>query len=853
MRMDVVTLVGFCLRLLAAGCVGVFFFLNIASLPLVAQLAGAVLSAGIFYAGLVFIFCWVKTLRLVRAVLLLCLVVVAVFCIVRITYVDFPSPERVNIEYSKSPTVESAVASDTTLWGRHLSTYFLHPVFAAADVPHALDAHFSTAPSTVYLKFSKPLAALFMPDGRPTLSDGVSVHVKITDVKGRVSGSDFIISQEDFLRDRWITETLGSADGVVDVSVSIGTGGPGSTPDFDATLVNVTSFDGVAWVSYVGMLFVLVYAVLIVAYSLVQVLSRFKRKVGFSSILYIVSVVVLFVGVTAWSHFYTNFVYFWDYLNYWEKSRQLLEVLQSDGWVQAVAVIGANYSADYSMLPAVLPAMLGLILGGLSRTEFAIIITFLYAVPAYLLLVYMAQKLVWRQGYPSPAEFYPLLPAVAIFFGLPFFFGTVIYLMPDIGGVTLLGLSIIIALNASRLISSGRSEDVKVFELVKVGVLLGFLVSLMFLYRRWYVFGAVGVLAALGVLCVRDIIVSKGAWFTVFRRCCVSAFAMSMGALPLLCWVLFSWSRDLASHDYSNLYSSYKNTLQYDLNYFVSAFGMIVPCFALISVAVLLRRYDVGRLVFLLVFSTATSVVLFLHVQSPGRHHLYLLMPLLGSLIAALIMHITRFYSAKAGLAVVLVLAGLPLYGLESSGTDNTPSRVVASYKDWLPKQQPYAKGYEQISRWLVRPENAEKKFCLIASSKDINQGIFSQLWQVEPFVRKDDFAQRLVGLPQVDSTDGPPSKAMRLCDIFLVATPFQSHMRPGQQLNMQLVQEDILAHTGVGRFMDPMPSQIFEMSADVKIIAFKRRDEFSPSELELLIKRFLTAKENEGAAVSLN
>lgn len=854
MSCSLTILLAMLVRILLAVPVGVLFFSNFAVLPFFVRFGVALVSMLLFVYGLMILQRWVVTFRVYSILALIAASALFVACVVNVVAVDYPAPDQVSVGYNTGKTSLKPVPETTTAWGRDLPTYFLHPAFSSVEVPNNLLAHFANSPSKIKLSFTKPASALFMADGTATRSDGISVEVKVVDSLGASKIANFLISETEFLGSRWVDKDFEAPAGITDVSVLIGTGGVGSTPDYDATLVNITAASRSAWVGYVGVLLLTLWGFLVCIYCGVTAVLQLQRAnltvgvVGSIGLIF-----AIFSSVTAWSHLNTHFVYFWDFLNYWEKSQSLRDAALINGWRQMVMMITAAYSADYSMTPAILPALAGIALGGLSRTTFALLITCFYAVPAFVATAYLGRQLTS----PSPIQkTYPLswpLSAFPIFLCLPFFFGTVLYLMPDIGGVALLILALLVAHHLIEYISGSKGGIIVSADLVKLGVVFGFLLSAMFLFRRWYVFGAVGIVTASALILLWEFFRSAGIKRAILSRCLMASASMGVGAIPFLCWVLFNWSHDLAGHDYSNLYSSYKNTLQYDLNYFVSAFGVVPPIIAFLAFIILLNIGGNKKLIFLLVFSGTVSAILFLHVQSPGRHHFYLLMPMLGGLMSASWVTVYRRWGRRAVVVGVMVLSGIPLFTSLAGPQGGMLAPLLPSFDDWLPKQQPYAKGYNEISHWLVEPVNVHKKFCLIASSKDINQGLFSQLWQVEPFLEKTDFAQRLIQLPQVDSTDGPPSQAMAACEIFLVATPFQTHMRPGEQLNMQLVQQDILAHAGIAAALDPVPVKVFEMSPAIKLLAFQRVGDISMTEFRELVQRFLSAKEGGGVAVINN
>jgi hypothetical protein len=223
-------------------------------------------------------------------------------------------------------------------------------------------------------------------------------------------------------------------------------------------------------------------------------------------------------------------------------------------------------------------------------------------------------------------------------------------------------------------------------------------------------------------------------------------------ALPFLCWILFDRSREIGLHDYSSLYASYKTTARQELTGLLYVFGLAVPTVFAAFILVARKVSPNRQLLFSLLVSSVIASLLFLQVQSPGAPHYYLLMPLLGAPLAALGIALYRSYGL---LAPTVLTAVLVLGNAAATWARPAPRWIAAafpSYAGWLPKTQPYKKGFVKLTRWLLGPESAQKRFCVVASSAEINQGVFYELWQIVPELKKGGFDTRMIQLGQVDS-----------------------------------------------------------------------------------------------------
>jgi hypothetical protein len=223
-------------------------------------------------------------------------------------------------------------------------------------------------------------------------------------------------------------------------------------------------------------------------------------------------------------------------------------------------------------------------------------------------------------------------------------------------------------------------------------------------------------------------------------------------------------------------------------------------------------------------------------------------MPLLGSvLVAAIFLGLAQKPKFTVSITIFALLASVYVTDVKSDDKNSNYSFLrysFPSYRNWLPKQQPYLNGYKDIITWLTWPQNSYQTFCVVASSGKINQGIFDEIWQVFPTMVTPDFASRQIHLNQVDSSQGPPGPNIGDCDIALLGLPFQTHLPQMQQFNLQILHDDILSGTGIGTVFGRVPVK-FRMSDDVSVLAFQRIHDVSPAIYSDLVYRYRLAKEN--------
>ena len=753
------------------------------------------------------------------------------------------APE-VTIHQSAGGVIAAAPAVQIVAWGKTMSGYQLHPAFGSADVPDSLSARFRQAPRRLRVWLAKPPAALLNEDGSLTDSDGVSVTLRAYDAAGTPSvDTSFNISQEAFLEDKWISRDVSSGAGIHMLTVKVGTGAPGSTADFDTTYVTIQVPDGLMTAAAVGEGLLRSFALYLLLLAAVLCWTdNFRRRhprVAGGTLAYSVVFTGVLLAWTYWVHTRSNFVYFWDFRNYWYQTEVLYGFLAKGDWAAAAEAFRSGYTADYSMLPAVLPALISLVMGPPTRLTYALSITASYAMPAYLGTVYLA----WRMA--GPLHFAStrwqavaaLCSALLVAAALPAFMAPTLLLMPDIGGVFLTVLALFSAAALVRAIKAHgrpghRDAWARVFQF---GICLGVLFSLMFLFRRWYVFSVAGIAVVLLVTALADSWRSPGRRFGTMLVYVRAAVVVAGAALPFLCWVAFAWVRDLGAHDYTALYSSYQFPLAQDLQRFIGTFGIAVVAVALLATAWAGWRTRGAYLNVLIVFSTAVAATLFLKVQSPGIHHFFLLMPwLAASMAMALLMLFQhpRYWVVPGVLGLCLVWAHL------------VPASPLAALP-WLPRydsvrpaQMQHFTELRAIARFLSDTPVRDLRYCVVASSGSINQGIFGELWQILPRTSRAALEGRLVQLGQVDSVDGAPSPAMRQCQLFIVVQPFQRHLRPGEQLTLETLYDDLVNGTGIAAALEPAPVATLK-GEGVEFRVFRAAREITDAEYEALVRRY--------------
>ncbi len=742
---------------------------------------------------------------------------------------------------------QSAIPGRLSAWGRQVAGFAMQPADGSGRAPDAISLAFPSPPASLDVLFSRPREALLGPDDEPRASDGVAVEMTVVPVDGQASTDRFELPHAAFLADRWVTRTVGAASGIARIDIRIH---PRGTPDRDALLVGFAEpaplvglhrmgkWGFVTWVFFCLALYL---CVSIRDDQIGRTVRRGRLLIGRHGVPLLVAVVL--IGLTWYVALRTTYVFFWDFRNYWYKTEVLHDLIVRQAWPQFLDTVLGSMRSEYSMLPAILPAFVEAAIGRDSRVAYTVLLAVLYAAPAYLMIMVLGQRLLVPAAASRVRGRIPAVGFLCVLFGLPLFFSTVLWLMPDIGGVVLFVGALLYADGLLRSLSAptAGSGGVLSADMVRNTLGLALCLSLMFLFRRWFVFASAGVVLTMA---------GVGAWVMWKQRRCAGTLALrglvvfflgSSVALAFLAPVLLEWSRNLGGHDYAALYAGYKDPLSTDLQRFLNFIGAgaLVACIG--GAIAGYRRGGNRTLWVLLTGSTAVACALFLKVQSPARHHYYLLMPFLGASLYMLAVTLMRRWGTRAGLVLLALLVAGNIAATGRGAGGDWRDVAFPGYNDWLPKKQPHLNGFRSMVRWLNDPANAGR-ICVIASGATINESVFYELWQVIPSIDRGAWQQRWIGLGQVDTIHGPPSSRLRECQIALVATPFQHHLRPSEQYSLEILQQDLLAGSGIGAAWQ-RASEVFDMGQGVEVIPFRRVRPISDEEYEDVVQRFLRAK----------
>jgi hypothetical protein len=525
-------------------------------------------------------------------------------------------------------------------------------------------------------------------------------------------------------------------------------------------------------------------------------------------------------------------------------------MLDKGQFVALVRLFVNSMKDEYSLLPALGPGIVLAATSPASRALYEGALIVLYAAPAYFALGVLARDLARRAGPGrSAAMRRPAVLALAIcaaFTAYPTGMAVVARGMPDIGGLVLVVASLRLSERLARILALPPGHDARIGELAgRVALALALSLFGMFLFRRWYAFAAVGILAALaGEISV--LAVTRRAGFRWRQAMNVAALG-GLILLALCAPVLLDWLSDPGAHDYVTIYAAYKKETSVVMAELFSWYGASLLIAAAGCAIFLGLRTGDRRLLRLTCGSTLIAALLFLRVQSPAIHHVYLLTPAFAATIGAVIL--VLFERRKS--VALLATAGLAAFTLTPAVGSWAPQGFVPTAGQPPPPRTDLAE-LERLKVWVEANAAPDRRYCVLASSYTINDVLVDELWQMDPRgspLTNGQTSKISVGMPHVDTRDGPPVAELKECATLLVGDPVQTHLVPAYQQNVIVPASEMLAGVGIGTNYR-RSGEVFNLEKGVKLVVFERVRPLDDEDIAALQARWRAARDR--AAVGL-
>jgi len=542
-----------------------------------------------------------------------------------------------------------------------------------------------------------------------------------------------------------------------------------------------------------------------------------------------------------------------DFMTYRRISVMVARLAEAGDWPLLVPAAIQSIPQDYSWAPALAPGLLMALTAPFSRAVYTFAILSLYAAPALFALSLLARDLARgatsviadpscrAAAFPRKGVRLVALGAAAAFAVYPAGMAVAARGMPDVGGLALVICALRLADRLARLLSLPKGQEARVARLIRRAALaLALALFAMFVFRRWYAFAAAGIIAALAVE-VALVAFRRGANFR--WKSAAATAALGVLVLPaLMSPVIVDWLPNLSAHDYGSAYAAYRKPPGVFLRELADWVGLMPALAALASAAFLWARSRDRRLLRLTLGSAGVAAALFLTIQTPYAHHLYLIAPALTAPVAAALMLIfsrapRRALAALAGLAALTfspLAAALTPFGLAPiAGLPHAPRTDLAEL--------------ERLKDWVDAHARPETKVCGLGSSYTFSSELIADLWQLQPERMAIERRPRTdVAMPDVDTVDGPPPATLKDCAFIIVGDPAQTHLDPAYQKTVIIPSREMLTGQGIGAKFR-RTGGIFHLERGVNAVVFERTVPLNDSDIAALQARWRAARATLG------
>jgi hypothetical protein len=567
--------------------------------------------------------------------------------------------------------------------------------------------------------------------------------------------------------------------------------------------------------------------------------SRGLALVRFRGDLVLYAAIVALLGIyTLYYVVASHDLMFADFMYFRRVSIAVAAMLDHLQFTKLVIVYAASAKEDYSWLPALAPGA-ALALGApYARWPYQLALILFYAAPAYLALGVLARDLARGAGLKrlSPGPFAVIaLGAFSAFAAYPTGMAITARGMPDIGGLVLFVASLRLADQLARILALPPGHEARIASMVRrVALALALCLFAMFLFRRWYVFAGIGMIFMLALEVAAPAITRRRLFR--WRDAILGASLAALALLALAAPVLVDWLADPAAHDYVLIYAAYRKEASIFIAQIFDWYGLGVLMLALGVASLLWIASDKGRLLRLTCGSALVAALLFLRVQTPYIHHVFLIAPAVCGIIGAgLLLLFERSSAAALACTGALALFTLtPIVGsfapagfAPTAGQPHKPRADMAELS--------------RLKNWFDAHATPQHRVCAIGSSYTFSDQLIQELWQLNPVASPfyPNPADRTdVVMAHVDTAEGAPVAGLKDCAVMLVGDPVQTHLVPQYQETIIVPASEMLAGTGIGAKYK-RTGETFALENGVAVVVFERTAPLNDDDIAALTARW--------------
>ncbi|MCL1604258.1 hypothetical protein M3084_10440 [Succinatimonas hippei] len=526
----------------------------------------------------------------------------------------------------------------------------------------------------------------------------------------------------------------------------------------------------------------------------------------------LITVMFLILCVCLFGTYYIcqeKFLYYWDYLGYWNVWRALPEESLS-------SILHSIKNDDYNKL-AVLPLWPFLYLNLPERLEYILGIIIVYYIPCIFLIIYLILNTV-KYNFVS----FAIIIACLLFSPLWF---PLLRGYPDICGEIFVLLSIIISFK--------RDFSKKIN--FQYAALMGFLLWMPFVLRRWYAYTIIILYLSLPIINY----INYNNLLKIYNiKNLLINFTIS-GIISLVFCFIFQNNviKRIIKTNYGDIYSGYNFGFETSVQTFIDniGWGYIIFVFAPILLFKLLDKRDKN----LYVFSTVNLVVtfvFFISTQTPSPQHLIPFYTLSLISYGLFIKNITKLLADKHQIFIyfvpfiAIVYSSYSfIYSLTYKGSTTNWVEAFLPKKE-LPLMLNQYDQYINLQNYINLSIDAKDKIAIFSSSGFLNDSMFLSNGD-------KNVQNKILLVSHVDLRDFINLNPF-LAKNVIITNPVQLHLKKGSQRVIEIPVNEIVNNSTIGKYYR-FSGYSFYLDNNVEAKIYKKIARFSIEDSLLFLRKF--------------
>ncbi|QJD31205.1 hypothetical protein [Methylococcus geothermalis] len=526
-----------------------------------------------------------------------------------------------------------------------------------------------------------------------------------------------------------------------------------------------------------------------------------------------------------------NYIYFWDYANYWLKFKHLAAAVTNAPSASLSEIFQSIRYDDYNLLQAAFLIPFSILFGD-DRVSFISATATLYLVPSAVIIAIVTTQI--RCGDLHHKRINTFIVALFSFLLLPAVFLPVLWGYPDIAGLVIIGFALL-----SYFRHPPPKRNFK--HILIIGISLAFLI----LIRRWYAFWVVGFFG--GAVITETILalcLPKENGKAIWRS---AAFLSGVGATAVASFfaVATPIAIQMATTNYAEIYSAYKGNGPALVNAAKFLFSTLGPATSFIFALGIFYGFANRRYRACFLFLTTQFVVillLFTRVQDFGPHHVNLLIPTIVIVTSIFVVDAIQYINcvairrvAAAGYFLTLAVQFAIVFFPATANIASAAAPFLSRTRHYPLQRYDLDELRKLVDTIAFHLNNNKDQAYVIASSIILNDDILRNACY--QFGHPSDICARISPSAHVDKRDGL-SPSLFTARYIILATPIQYHLRPEDQRVIAIPAEAIQTGRTIGAAFKALPGD-FHLDNDVRVVMYEKIRPIEPEESQAVANEF--------------